>query len=515
MLRAIDEGRVYETGLGDSLSRRNLWARSQQIEAQLAEELDADKLDRFTDWLLDRVVLVGIRAANQDHGYRMFETMNDRGARLTAVDLLKSHLLANVGTGEDQLNTRWQEMLRELATDREDPGAASRFIKAMLLARYARPDHAEDRRQIDANLNVWVRQNAKYLGLVPDRPENFLDFVQSLLETARLFRPLLAASPPDVAELVHGTLVPTLRECRTTADVAAALGQLAVRDGNQVFPLEGVPLPAPRSRRGWPPAPAGPQHTGPVLVRRRVRRRCGTTRRATVSLGLGRRLQHSNRLRAMTSVRQDGTVVPERGSAPSSSPSASSLAALVVVGPAVNGAAALSSVVLVISLLALVKHSGQQRGQLRFLPPAGHQDRSAPGLAHRLRRRSRPEARPQPTRYPSRTASSSTNCCFTCPGIEHSVLNGATARLPAGSVVALVGENGAGKTTLAKLLGWFYDPDSGAIRVDGTGPDRFDIEDCRAHTIVGFHDFVHFQLTLGESVGIGDLSRLDDTAGID
>ncbi|MFF4484727.1 DUF262 domain-containing protein [Streptomyces sp. NPDC001520] len=108
VLRAIDEGRVYETGLGDSLSRRNLWVRSQQIEAQLAEELDADKLDRFTDWLLDRVVLVGIRAANQDHGYRMFETMNDRGARLTAVDLLKSHLLANVGTGEDQMNTRWQ-----------------------------------------------------------------------------------------------------------------------------------------------------------------------------------------------------------------------------------------------------------------------------------------------------------------------------------------------------------------------------------------------------------------------
>ncbi|MEU0929061.1 DUF262 domain-containing protein [Streptomyces malaysiensis] len=194
VLRAIDEGRVYETGLGDSLSRRNLWARSQQIEAQLAEELDADKLDRFTDWILDRVVMVGIRAANQDHGYRMFETMNDRGARLTAVDLLKSHLLANVGTGEDQLNTRWQETLRELATDREDPGAAARFIKATLLARYARPDHAEDRRQIDANLNVWVRQNAKYLGLVPDRPENFLDFVQSLLETARLFRPHLAAS---------------------------------------------------------------------------------------------------------------------------------------------------------------------------------------------------------------------------------------------------------------------------------------------------------------------------------
>lgn len=95
---------------------------------------------------------------------------------------------------------------------------------------------------------------------------------------------------------------------------------------------------------GWPTA-----HR-PVPVRRRLRRRYGTTRRAKVRLGLGRRLQHPNRLRAMTSVRQDGTVVLERGSAPSPSPSAYGLAVLDVV----NGAAALGSVVLVISLSALV-----------------------------------------------------------------------------------------------------------------------------------------------------------------
>lgn len=168
VLRAVTQARRYETGLGDSLSRRNLWARSQQIESQLAEELDAENLTRFTEWLLDRVVLVGIRAASPDHSYRMFETMNDRGARLTAVDLLKSHLLSHVGAGEDQLNTQWHEMLRELATDREDTTAASRFIKAFLLARCAREGLAEDRRQIDSNLNVWVRQNAEHLQLVPE-----------------------------------------------------------------------------------------------------------------------------------------------------------------------------------------------------------------------------------------------------------------------------------------------------------------------------------------------------------
>ncbi|MFE2471657.1 DUF262 domain-containing protein [Streptomyces mirabilis] len=87
VLRAVVEGRKYETGTGDSLSRRNLWARSQQIESQLVEDLDAERLHRFTEWLLDRVALVGIRAAGPDHGYRMFETMNDRGARRDGLDI--------------------------------------------------------------------------------------------------------------------------------------------------------------------------------------------------------------------------------------------------------------------------------------------------------------------------------------------------------------------------------------------------------------------------------------------
>ncbi|OON73869.1 DUF262 domain-containing protein [Streptomyces tsukubensis] len=194
VLRAVSEGRKYETGAGDSLSRRNLWARNQQIEYQLIEELDAEELRHFTEWLLKRVVLVGIRAAGPNHGYRMFETMNDRGARLTAVDLLKSHLLSNVGDGEEQLNTQWQEMLRELSTDRDDPLAASHFIKAYLLARCVRQGHAGDRHQVATNLNVWVRRNATHLGLVTGHPDRFLTFVQDLLKSARQYRPVLAAT---------------------------------------------------------------------------------------------------------------------------------------------------------------------------------------------------------------------------------------------------------------------------------------------------------------------------------
>ena len=48
---------------------------------------------------------------------------------------------------------------------------------------------------------------------------------------------------------------------------------------------------------------------------------------------------------------------------------------------------------------------------------------------------------------------------------------GVSVRLDAGSTVALVGSTGAGKSTILKLIGRFYDPVSGAVRVDGRRPD--------------------------------------------
>ena len=53
------------------------------------------------------------------------------------------------------------------------------------------------------------------------------------------------------------------------------------------------------------------------------------------------------------------------------------------------------------------------------------------------------------------------------------VLDDVSLTLPAGAVVAIVGENGAGKTTLVKLLAKMYEPSSGAIFVDDTPLARF------------------------------------------
>lgn len=75
--------------------------------------------------------------------------------------------------------------------------------------------------------------------------------------------------------------------------------------------------------------------------------------------------------------------------------------------------------------------------------------------------------------------------------------------IPAGSSLAIVGQNGAGKTTLAKLLCRLYDPQSGAIEVDGVDLRDFDIGSWRSRITAVFQDFIRFELTLRDNVAPG------------
>jgi ABC-type multidrug transport system fused ATPase/permease subunit len=99
------------------------------------------------------------------------------------------------------------------------------------------------------------------------------------------------------------------------------------------------------------------------------------------------------------------------------------------------------------------------------------------------------------------------------------VLAGLDLEIPAGSSLAIVGQNGAGKTTLAKLLCRLYDPQSGAIEVDGTDLRDLDLESWRSRITAVFQDFVRFELTLRENVlpeetsdgTPGDAAALEET----
>jgi ATP-binding cassette subfamily B protein len=102
------------------------------------------------------------------------------------------------------------------------------------------------------------------------------------------------------------------------------------------------------------------------------------------------------------------------------------------------------------------------------------------------------------------------NVSFSYPGTSTEVLRDVTLDLPAGSVVAVVGENGAGKTTLVKLLSRFYAPTEGRITVDGTDLARLPAEEWRARMAGAYQDFFRFELRALQSIGVGDLARLDD-----
>jgi ABC-type multidrug transport system fused ATPase/permease subunit len=95
------------------------------------------------------------------------------------------------------------------------------------------------------------------------------------------------------------------------------------------------------------------------------------------------------------------------------------------------------------------------------------------------------------------------NVTFAYPGSAKPVLEGFDLVIPAGSSLAIVGSNGAGKTTLAKLLCRLYDPQSGAIEVDGVDLRDFDIGAWRSRLAAVFQDFIRFELSLRDNVAPG------------
>ena len=103
---------------------------------------------------------------------------------------------------------------------------------------------------------------------------------------------------------------------------------------------------------------------------------------------------------------------------------------------------------------------------------------------------------------------------FAYPGTERLVLDGVDLTLPKGAVIALVGENGAGKSTLVKLLAKLYEPTAGRILVDGEPLARVRADDWRRHLSGAFQDFFRFELPARQSVGVGDVPRLDDTGAV-
>ncbi|MGV9305490.1 ABC transporter ATP-binding protein [Nonomuraea sp. NPDC003727] len=95
------------------------------------------------------------------------------------------------------------------------------------------------------------------------------------------------------------------------------------------------------------------------------------------------------------------------------------------------------------------------------------------------------------------------------------VLRGVDLTIPHGASVALVGLNGAGKSTLIKLLCRFYDPVRGTILWDGVDIRDVPPAELRARMGVLFQDYMSYDLTAAENIGVGELAAMSDRARIE
>jgi uncharacterized protein with ParB-like and HNH nuclease domain len=181
-LRRLYDNVPFELSLGAPISIRNMYLRSQLIQEMLDESVTSETCLPFIDWLLNEVVLIGIRAGNKASGFRIFESMNDRGARLTSADLVKSFLISEVGAHQDELNKRWRDMLANVTIDREDANAPKEFLKSTLVAHYTSTgeQNLADVQEIETALNVWVRKAAEpVLGLKTS--DDYFTFIDDLI----------------------------------------------------------------------------------------------------------------------------------------------------------------------------------------------------------------------------------------------------------------------------------------------------------------------------------------------
>src|SRR5438552_2139323 len=103
---------------------------------------------------------------------------------------------------------------------------------------------------------------------------------------------------------------------------------------------------------------------------------------------------------------------------------------------------------------------------------------------------------------------------FAYPGAKENALTDLSFTISPGETIAIVGRNGAGKTPLFKLICRLYDPSAGRILIDGI--DIRDVEPTELRAQIGgvFQDYVTYQATAAENIGLGNLGAIADREAI-
>lgn len=181
-MHGLFEHGEYDASAEAVESVHTLVARYGEIDGLFPDDLKGNALPYFIDWLKDRVQIVQITAYNDDDAYAIFETMNDRGLKLTPADMLKGYLLANIDDGAPRAkaNELWRSRMRRL--EDLDEGLGSDFLKTWLRSQYStkirerkKDAKPQDWDRIGTEFHRWLRNDSKRIGLTSS--DAFSNFV--------------------------------------------------------------------------------------------------------------------------------------------------------------------------------------------------------------------------------------------------------------------------------------------------------------------------------------------------
>ena len=173
-------------------SVQNILARYDDIVSLFPPEIcTPDVLPLFIEWLLEKVVLVEVRAYSNESAYTIFETMNDRGLSLNSTEILKGYLLSkivenhpeNEGKAEDA-NNFWNDRIQQMKTATRSDLCDAEFFRAWLRGSYAESKRLnkpgaenEDFENIGKQYHTWVKNNPQKLRL--RKTDDYYFFIRS------------------------------------------------------------------------------------------------------------------------------------------------------------------------------------------------------------------------------------------------------------------------------------------------------------------------------------------------
>jgi uncharacterized protein with ParB-like and HNH nuclease domain len=165
----------------------NILSRYEDIETFFPIEINnPNTLPIFIEWLLDKVVLVEVKAYSMENAYSIFETMNDRGLTLNPSEILKGYLLSQINDDEksEEANEFWRKRVAEIKNVTASENSDIDFFRAWFRAKYAvtkrksgKDSTNEDFELIGTNFHNWIKNNREKVYLKTS--DDFYFFIKS------------------------------------------------------------------------------------------------------------------------------------------------------------------------------------------------------------------------------------------------------------------------------------------------------------------------------------------------